>query len=126
MESILKATAVLSSASVVSIIAGMASAKVSAVLLGPGGMGYMGLLQSLLGLGGLVAGMGVAQGLVRGGARIIAEGDLKREASLRRGAWLLCGGLGGLALLVMIVLRASLSRVMLGSAEHAGAVVLIG
>src|SRR5256885_4249888 len=100
MKSILKATAVLSSASVVSILMGLVSAKVSAVLLGPGGLGYMGLLQSLLGLSGLIAGMGVGTGLVRAGARALAEHDARQEAALRAGAWRLCWGLGGLAFLL--------------------------
>ena len=86
MKSILKATVVLSSASIVSILTGLVSAKVSAVLLGPGGLGYMGLLQSLLGLSGMLAGMGVGTGLVRAGARALAGKDERQEAALRGGA----------------------------------------
>jgi antigen flippase len=126
MKSILKATAVLSSASAVSILMGLVSAKVSAVLLGPGGLGYMGLLQSLLGLSGLVAGLGVGTGLVRAGARAVAEHDARQEAALRDGAWLLCWGLGGLAFLLLSLLRAPVSRVMLGGPEHTGAVLIVG
>jgi enterobacterial common antigen flippase len=126
MKSILKATAVLSSASVVSILMGLVSAKVSALLLGPAGLGYMGLLQSLLGLGTIIAGMGVSTGLVRAGAKALAQQDERQEAALRSGARLLCLGLGGLAVLLMILLRAPLSRFMLGGAQHAGAVVLVG
>ena len=126
MKSILKATAVLSSASVVSILTGLVSAKVSAVLLGPAGLGYMGLLQSLLGLAALFAGAGVGTGLVRAGARALAEADERQTAALRGGAWLLCWALGGLMALVLIVLRAPVSRLMLGSAEHSNAVALAG
>jgi antigen flippase len=126
MKSILKATVVLSSASIVSILTGLVSAKVSAVLLGPGGLGYMGLLQSLLGLSGMLAGMGVGTGLVRAGARALAGKDERQEAALRGGAWLLCWSLGGLAALLMIGLRTPLSRMMLGDARHGGAVVLVG
>lgn len=125
MKSILKATAVLSSASAVSILMGLVSAKVSALVLGPGGMAYLGLLQSLLGLSALFAGMGVATGLVRAGARALAEKDVQQEAALRGGAWLLCWTLGGLAVFLMILLRAPLSRMMLGDAQHGGAVIFV-
>lgn len=124
MKSILKATAVLGSASVVSILMGLLSAKVSAVLLGPSGVGFMGLLQSLLGLSGLIAGMGVGAGLVRTGARALQDQDSRKMAALRAAAWLVTGALGVATALVMTLARAPLSQFMLGSGEHGGAVVL--
>ncbi len=126
MKSILRATAVLSSVSMVNILVGLVSAKCSAVLLGPSGVGFMGLLQGLVSLAALLAGMGVGVGLVRAGAQALAQDDPRQVAALRRGAWLLCVGLGGLAVVVLIGLRAPLSRLMLGSAEHTGAVMLMG
>lgn len=126
MKAILRATAVLSSASAVSIVLGLVSAKVNAVLLGPDGVGYMGLLQGLVSLAMLVAGMGVSTGLIRAGAQALARADERQVAALRGGAWLLSGALGGGALLLMIVLRGPLSRALLGSAAHGGAVVLMG
>src|SRR5947209_8499677 len=81
MKSILKATAILSSGSLVSILVGLVSAKFSALLLGPSGVGYMGLLQSTLSLVVLVAGMGgISAGLVRAGARARAEENIRQEA----------------------------------------------
>ncbi len=126
MKSILKATAVLSSVSVVNILLGLVSAKVNAVLLGPHGVGYMGLLQSLVSLSVIIAGMGVGTSLVRAGAKVLAEGDERQLAALRRGAWLLSGALGGLALFLLVVLRRPLSQLMLGGTEHTGAVMLMG
>src|SRR2546421_7189606 len=115
MKSILKATAILSSGSLVSILVGLVSAKFSALLLGPSGVGYMGLLQSTLSLVVLVAGMGgISAGLVRAGARARAEENIRQEAALRSGAWMLCWCLGGLAVVLIFVLRGPLSRVMLG------------
>jgi PST family polysaccharide transporter len=125
MKSILKATAVLGSASIVSILMGVVSAKVSAVLLGPNGMGYMGLLQSLLGLSGLIAGMGVGTALVRAGARALSDGDARGMAALRGASWLLWGVLGGAAALLMTLARAPLSMLMLGDPNHGNAVALI-
>lgn len=124
MKSILKATAVLGSASVVSILMGLLSAKVSAVLLGPSGMGYMGLLQSLLGLSGMIAGMGVGAGLVRSGARALKDQDSRQMAALRAAAWLVCGVLGGATVILMVLARTPLSHFMLGSPDRGGAVVI--
>lgn len=126
MKSILKATAVLSSVSLVNILIGLVSAKVNAVLLGPRGVGYMGLLQSLLTLSVIIAGMGVGTGLVRAGAKVLADGDERQVAALRSGAWLLSWTLGGLALLLLVIFRLPLSRLMLGGPEHTGAVMLMG
>ncbi|MDX6612626.1 MAG: hypothetical protein QOD75_1812 [Blastocatellia bacterium] len=125
MKSIFRATAVLSSASVISILAGLVSAKVSAVLLGPGGMGLMGLLQSLLGLSAMIAGLGAGVGLVRAGARALATEDTRELAALRSGAWLLCWSAGGAFALFVILMRTPLSRVMLGSENQQRAVMLV-
>jgi PST family polysaccharide transporter len=126
MKSILKATAVLSSVSVVNILVGLVSAKVNAVLLGPAGIGYMGLLQSLLALTAMFAGMGVGTGLVRAGAQALAADDRRQLAAVRAGAWLLCWTLGGAGVVLLVLFRTPVSRLMLGGAEHGGAVVLVG
>lgn len=123
MKSILRATAVLGSVSMVNIIAGLITAKVSAVVLGPGGMGYMGLLQAMVGLTGLIAGMGIGASLVRTGAKALADDDARQMAALRRAAWLICALLGAAAVLLMYLLRVPLSRIMLGGTEHVDAIL---
>jgi enterobacterial common antigen flippase len=125
MKSILKATAVLSSASLISVLVGLILAKASATLLGPQGLGLMGLLQSLVGLAALIAGMGVSAGLVRAGAKALAQQDERQAAALSSGAWLLCLTLGVPAALLLVLLRTPLSHMMLGGTEHSGAVVLM-
>lgn len=126
MKSILKATAVLGSVSAVTMLAGLASSKVYAVLLGPGGLGYMGLLQSLLGLTVMIVGMGVSTAVIRAGAKAVADGDERALVALRRGAWLLCLALGALGVACLVLFRVPVSRLMLGGVEHSGAVVLMG
>jgi enterobacterial common antigen flippase len=126
MKSILRATAVLGSSSVVTILVGLVSAKGYALLLGPIGTGYMGLLQSLLGIAGLVAGMGIGTGVVRLGAKAAKEGDERRVTTLRRAAWLLVGLFGTIILLVMVALREPLGRLMLGETAKRWDVVLMG
>ena len=125
MKSVLRATAVLGSASIVGMLAGLVSAKASALFIGPGGVGFIALLQSLLGLVGMVAGLGVSAGLVRAGARALAEGDLSQIAALRRAAWLVIAVLGGPAALLMFIAQKPLAQMMLGGPEQADAVALI-
>ncbi len=109
----------------VSIVVGLASAKVTALLLGPEGVGFMGLLQGLIGLVGLLAGLSVGAGLVRRGANILAGAGHEEFAALSRAAWLLFWALGLSAAALMVVFRAPISRLMLGGNEHAGSLVLM-
>ena len=125
MKAALKATAVLGSVSVINILGGLISTKVAALLVGPGGVGYIGLLQSMVGLSVLVAGMGVGAGLVRDGARALAQGDARKAAALRRAAWLLCLGIGGAVALALVLLRVPLSQLMLGTTERQDAVIVM-
>ncbi len=126
MKAILRTTLILSSSSLVSLVVGLVSAKAWALLLGPSGLGFMGLLQALLNLAGLIAGLGVGAGLIRLGAQALAQAEDCTFAALQRAAWLLYWVMGGLALLVLVILRVPLSSWMLGGPEHAASVVLMG
>ncbi len=86
MGSVLKATLVLGSGSAISLIAGFLSNKVYAVLVGPEGLGLIGLFQSALAIASIAAGLGLSSGLVRFGASYAREGDV-RIVALRQAAW---------------------------------------
>lgn len=126
MKSVLRATALLSTSSVVTILVGLVSAKVYAVLLGPSGIGFMGLLQSLLGLTGLIAGMGIGTGVVRLGAKALEAGETARVVALRSAAWVLFWSFGSLGVLLLTAFRAPVSALVLGAPEHGPEVVLMG
>jgi len=126
MKSVFRATALLSGSSAVSILLSLVSTKVLAMVLHPAGYGYYGLLQSFVAVGSLVMGMGMATGLVRLGASSAAEGDVAALANLRAGAWLLTGALAVLLIPILVAFSLPLSIWALGSAEHQGAVVLMG
>ncbi|NTV62680.1 MAG: oligosaccharide flippase family protein, partial [Oscillochloris sp.] len=125
MKSVLRATALLSSSSLVSILVGLVSAKALAIRLGTEGVGYMGLLQSLVGLVGLLSGMGLSVGLVRQGASALGRASFVELAALRKAAWLLCWAIGGGAALLMIMLREPISRWMLGDGRDSSVVALM-
>ncbi|HEY6272833.1 MAG TPA: oligosaccharide flippase family protein [Terriglobales bacterium] len=126
MKSIFRATAVLSGSSMVTILLGLVSAKVMATVLQPAGYGYYGLLQSFVTLAAMVTGVGMASGLVRMGAGAVARGDNMTIAGLRRGAWLLFGGLGAVALALLAAFRVTVSRWTLGSGDHSKTILLMG
>jgi len=126
IRSILRATAILSSSSFLTILVGVATAKVNAVFLGPAGYGYMGLLQSLINLTVLVAGLGVGVGLVKMGASRAKENDAAGMACLRSAAWLVVAVTGVLATIVLVVFREKFSLWILNTPSHPWAVVLAG
>jgi antigen flippase len=123
-RSILRATAILGSSSLINIVVGMVSAKFAAVLIGPRGTGMMNLLQGLVAMVSLIATLGVGTALVRDGAYALAHEDLGGFAALRRAAWLLFWTVGGLAAAFMALFHVPLSRVMLGGAQYRDFVLL--
>ncbi len=118
MKSVFRATAILSGSSAVSIVLSLVSAKIMALILGPSGYGYFGLLQSVVGVVTIAAGIGMATGLVRLGAASAAKGDFGAVARLSSGAWLLFWAAGGVTLLIMTVFRDGLSRWSTGELGH--------
>ena len=93
MKSSFRATALLSSSSIVSILVSLASAKVMALCIQPEGYGYYGLLQSFVAVASLLAGMGMATGLVRIGAGAVTRNEVSDGCKPPKGilADLRCG-----------------------------------
>lgn len=125
LQSLLKNTAVLGSSSIISIFVGLFATKFWAILLGPGGLGFMGLLQNLVSLVGLIVGLGIGSGIVRYGSAEIARENYGEVAVLRRAAWLLFGMSTALSIIILVVFQTPLSVAMLGSAEYSGYVALM-
>ena len=126
MKSIFRSTAILSGSSFISILFGLASAKVLALVLQPVGYGYYGLVQSFVGFASLITGMGMATGLVRLGAGAASRGEEANIASLRRGAWLLLLGLGGVVLLVLVLFRGTVNQWAFGTKDHSTTILWLG
>lgn len=126
MKSILRATAILSSSSIASILLSLVSAKVMALYIHPEGYGYYGLLQSFVSVTSLLAGVGMATGIVKLGAASAARDEATRIASLRWASWLIFAVLGALAMVVISVFREGLSQLVLGQHHHGGMILLMG
>lgn len=126
MRAVFRATAILSGSSAISIVVSLATTKVLAGVLRPVGYGYYGLLQSFMAVASVMAGMGMASGIVREGAEAARAGDYRTMAKVRAGAWLLTAALGSLSMAVLVGLRDPLSRWALGSAQHTSDLLLMG
>lgn len=122
---ILKSSALIGGSSALNILLGIVRTKAMALLLGPAGMGLLGMYSSIADLARTVAGMGINSSGVRQIAESVGTGDTHAIArtvtTLRRVALLL--GLAGAVLLVGIC--GPVSRLSFGGYEHSGAVALL-
>jgi enterobacterial common antigen flippase len=122
---ILKSSALIGGSSVAGIAIGVIRTKAMAVLLGPAGVGLMGLYSSLADLAQSVVGMGINSSGVRQIAEAVGSGEAERIARtatvLRRTAvWL-----GVLGALVLVIFCRQLSVLNFGSDRRAAAVALL-
>lgn len=115
---ILKSSSIIGGASVANILIGLVRTKVLAVLLGPTGVGLVGLYRSLMTTGATVATMG--QDIV--GTRQIAEADAQNDtrtlALARKAVFWSTFALACIGGTVMWFLRKPLAKRVLGSASH--------
>lgn len=125
-RSILKSTSLIGGASVLNILIGMVRTKFVAILLGPAGIGLLGMYVQITTLVGTATGMGIGSSGVRQVAEAVGTGDDIRIAriviTVRRTAWLT----GGLGLLVMVVFCVPLSLVTFGTKEYALPITALG
>lgn len=88
---ILKSSSLIGGAQAITLVIGMVRTKVVAVLLGPSGVGLVGLFQSATAMLGTVAGLGIAQSAVRQVAEAQGTHDQQTIARtvtvLRRVCW---------------------------------------
>jgi enterobacterial common antigen flippase len=122
---ILKSSAIIGGSSAVNIAIGIVRTKVMAVLLGPAGVGLMGIYGSIADVTLSVAGMGINSSGVRQIAEAVGSGETKRidrtVAVLRRTSIIL----GALGALLLIGLSPQVSMLTFGTREHAAAVALL-
>lgn len=116
--------AVIGSAQAVNILISILRMKVLAILLGPTGVGLLGIYNSLLGVVGTAAGLGMGSSGVRQIASV--KGEEQELSRVRR--VLLAAHLvqGVLAMLGVWLLRAPISEWLFGDRSYATEVGLIG
>lgn len=125
-RAILKSTTLLGGSSLINILIGMVKTKIVAILLGPSGVGFMGVLNSLQQIISTVTGFGLNSSGVRQIAYAAANGDEKSVAltvkSLRITVW----ATGGLGLLVMVFGASLWSQLSFKTLEYAVPIAILG
>src|SRR2546426_6023362 len=122
---ILKSSALMGGSTVANIAVSVVRAKAMALLLGPSGVGLLGLYSSILNLTHSVAGMGINQSGVRQIAEAAGSGETQRvartAAALRRTSMFL----GVLGAVLLVVFCRAISVWTFGSSEFAAPVALL-
>ena len=125
VRDILKSTSLIGGASVLTILIGMVRTKLVAVLLGPGGVGFLGLYSQLTTLASTISGLGISNSGVRQVAQAVGTNDQQRIArtvvTLRRTCWIT----GAIGMLVMAALAIPISLVTFGDRSQAWPVALL-
>jgi len=122
---ILRSTALIGGSSVATLAFGMIRTKAIAVLLGPAGVGLLGLYGLIAEVSQSVAGMGVSDSAVRQIAAAVGSGDadrIARTVAVLRRTSLVLGTLGALWLLVF---SRQIATMTFGSDHHAAGVALL-
>jgi len=121
---ILRSSAVMGGAQAINYLVGLLRIKAVAVLLGPAGVGVIGLYTSASNLVGAVTGLGLQRSSVR--AIASAQGDPVAVARATRMLRRLCWATGALGWIASVALAIPLSRMMFQSATHAWALAILG
>ena len=123
---ILKSSSIIGGAQGINYLIGMVRVKLVAVLLGPSGVGLVGLYVSATGLVSTVAGLGISSSGVRQVTEAHSGGDAEKIArtvkTLRRACW----ATGILGWLLCAALSYPLSVWTFGSGERAWAIAILG
>src|SRR5690349_9171477 len=122
---ILKSSALIGGTTILNLAFGIIRNKAMALLVGPGGIGLMGLYSSIADLAQQVAGLGINNSGVRQIAEAVASGDTERIARtvfvLRR----ISIALGCLGLLLLVGFSSEIAQLTFGNEEHTLGVALL-
>lgn len=118
---ILAATSIVGGATAITILIGVARMKIFALVIGPVGIGLMGVLASIMAVGATVGGMGLGTS----GVRQIAASEATRAVA-RRALWFATWPMALVAGLALWFARTEIARLVTGNTDHALAVGLTG
>jgi PST family polysaccharide transporter len=122
---ILKSSALTGGSSAMIVVLGIIRTKALALILGPAGVGLLGIYNMLMDLTRSLAGLGINTSGVRQIAESVGSGDAERIArtviTLRRVAFYS----GALGALLLVILAKPVSWITFNDFDHAGAVALL-
>jgi antigen flippase len=119
---ILRSSAIMGASFAIVMVFSFARMKVMALLVGPSGVGLLGVLSTVLDLTVAIAGLGVAQSGIR---QIAAAGDDDARATTARAIQWLSLGLGLLGTAALVVMALPVSHLTFGTEHYAGAISLV-
>lgn len=108
----LRASSIAGAASVANIVLGIIRNKAAAVLLGPSGLGMIGLLTSLMGTAAAVVGLGLSQVGIKSVAEANASSSPSKLANVRRALLLTTAILAVVGTVVFALSAESISRIL--------------
>jgi O-antigen/teichoic acid export membrane protein len=121
---IFKSSAIVGGASALNIGIGIVKVKVLALLLGPAGVGLMGLYLNIMNMGSTLAGCGMASSGVRQLAA--SAGEESTLAIVRRALWLANLVLGFAGMVILWLLREPVALLVFGDSAHVSEVGWLG
>jgi len=125
-QAVFRATTLIGGSSLISILAGMAKTKFAAILIGPAGVGLIGIMNSMTGIVSTVSGMGLNTSGVRQVAAAVGKGDEGRIANtvitLRRTVWIT----GFAGLMIMVFGSPYWSKSSFGTGEYTVPIAFLG
>ena len=115
---ILKSTGIIGGSSIISLFLRIVRTKFLAVLLGPSGVGLIGIYDSITSLGGTISGMGIQTSGVRQTAEAVSRNDQRKIAvtiiTLRRLSIIF----GIFGMLLLTLLSTPISLITFGNADN--------
>jgi antigen flippase len=123
---ILRSSSIVGGATGINYVIGMVRTKAVAVLLGPSGVGLVGMYVSITGLVSTITQLGIDQSGVREVAEANGSGDPERVARVVKTLRRVCWFTGILGWILTIALAWPLSQWTFGSSERMWAVAILG
>ncbi len=123
---ILRSTSIIGGSSVVTVLVGLVRTKIIAVLLGPTGIGMIGLFTQIMTTAATLGGMGIGTVATRELAEAAERGDPIAVATTRKTVFWTTLALASLGAVFVWLLRVPIAQLVFGSASHAGNVAWLG
>jgi len=118
----LKSSAIVGSASFLAILIRLVNVKVLSELLGPTGIGLMGILATMMGLGGTLFGMGLSASGVR---ELAINNSIEKLALVRKALFSANLLLGLLAIFLIVFFKQALSLWFFETSDYQYAILII-
>ncbi len=119
-RAILRSTGIIGGASALNVVSTLIRTKIAALILGPAGLGLIGLLISFMTTAGSLASWGIGNVATRQMAE--AGPDRARAAAALRAMLFAAAGMAALGVAVVVLLRRPIAEALLGDAGLADAV----